>query len=765
MTGLHAAVVAACAAGLLLLAVALPAAALAGAPAFRPAPPGADPAEPRRALLLLLLLLALHALAVKPRLPHNRWHEQHATGILLGVDAPLGFGGLEPMHGPAYAQAMKAARALTGGNISVFSLNYAVSLASTLAFFALILLLSDSGSHALVAAALLLFSPARMRLSTTESMFLLVELFSLLSLLAGALYARTGSRWPLAACALAALAAMNLRAELFVFFPLLLIAHGLILRRSLPRGPAPLVALAGVALLAAPRLAEILAEGDPRTGLFLPRGGDWILLREGPRALHVFFDPAYTPLAFPLLLAAGAVWLYARHRRLLACAALHAGWLVYFYSLHLTCVSLKVRTALGAQFVLVAVASCGARALLDRLGSAARRAGYAAVLFALCLLPWRYREFLGRLYTQQQEYLFLERAAAMLPSSALLVTLAEEDDPELLQNRVYQEELIAARAARDGKEVLALGVRRLLALREEVGFQDAFWYAGAPCVTVPWTRADTGNAMGRSPGFTHPLCRLMEKLFVLEPVLEGELDGPSLSWDAVEGGHRPVGLYRLAARRQHAEEASAAIAREPAQDPRAGPRPGRMSAPLRERLRSALAKLARGDLRGGFAEYRAIVRIAEPASAWPVEAYCRAWPRNCEPLLRAQRRQARLIEEGIRAFQRGDYLAAASRFDGVLDADPQDLDALLNRAAVAKQLREPEAARELYERVLRLEPPDQVLAASVLGYQADLLEEQGRRAEAADRLQEAVRLAPPDSESAARLGAQLERLRRAGAPR
>jgi len=516
---------------------------------------GRDLAAPFRGLRpatwgLLLLLLGAHALFVKPGLPHALWHEQHAVEFVTGVDAPLGFGGLESMHGPVYTQVMKGAAALVGRpfSVSLPSLNYLFSLAAALLFFLCIYALSRQERLAWVALGMLLFLPIRLRLSTTEDMFVLVELFSLAALLCFTV-AIQRRRPPVFALGVLSLwALMHLRAEMMLLAPLLAAWGFSLYREELPpgffRARWVLGSVVGAALLSAPRVAEILLWHDPRIQQLAPLQPLRLIERLGFSGLNAFFTPGFTPVLLPVLFAVGLVLLALRHRRAFWFAAGSLFVLTVFYAQHLSCISLKVRTALASQFLFVGVAAFGFHDSAGRLG---RRGFAGSCVLLACLLaaaPYAFRGFLRTLYTSQQEHRLLARAAAILPKGAVVVYLSEEDDEGLHQNRFYQRELLA-REGGPGKSFVLLGVRRFFGLLGEMKPDGVYFYSGALCVSVPWLGDNPGRDQGKLPGYVHPLCRRMGGAFVLEPVLETELTGPSLSWDALEGERRTAGLYRI----------------------------------------------------------------------------------------------------------------------------------------------------------------------------------------------------------------------------
>jgi len=73
------------------------------------------------------------------------------------------------------------------------------------------------------------------------------------------------------------------------------------------------------------------------------------------------------------------------------------------------------------------------------------------------------------------------------------------------------------------------------------------------------------------------------------------------------------------------------------------------------------------------------------------------------------------VEEGYAAYQAGDLARAGDAYRKALADEPANRDALLGLAAVETRLRNPAAARALYERVLEGDPRDVYARAGLLG--------------------------------------------------
>jgi len=494
------------------------------------------------ATLFLLLALAAHALLLKPLIPHSIWHELHGISTLLEFERSLAVDSWWSIHGPAFDAIMALAKGVTGGAFGLFTLNYLFSLLSAALLFLLLHLLSGSGVLALSGALLLLFLPAHLRISATESRFVLVETFSLLSLLLLAVYGRTRRPLDLAFSLAASLVVMHLRAELMVLVPAVGVLYWLFLRAELRPLPGAWLAargwLSAAAVLAIPRAVQVLQQASPRVW-DAPTAGRFLDL--GVTGITPFFEPSFTPVLLPGLAAAGAVFLFRRHRGLFFAANLHWLILAFFYARHSVCVSHSIRFGTASLFLLAAEAAFGLHALVSlRPGRASRVAGWA-VCCLLPLLPALRWDFLTRLYTQQQEFRFLRESADVLPEHSVVVYLSNEDDPDAVRFREHQRELLEHEALVQGKRTVLIGIRGFLELTDAVGTTDVFFYAGPDCYRPPARRG-----AGDAAPFIDPLCLRIREDFPLTAVRETSLSARSLRPDSISGDGRPMGLYRVA---------------------------------------------------------------------------------------------------------------------------------------------------------------------------------------------------------------------------
>ena len=634
--------------------------------------------EDRKDLRALAALFAGHVFIVKPFLPHSIWHDQHAAGMILDIQNGLSIGGLDIIHGPAFSTLLGLLRIATFGLVSVFSLNYAVSLLAVFAFFLLVRTLTEKGGPALFAAALLLFLPAHMRLSVTESMALTSELFLLTSLWLFALFFKSEDERYFWLGILSSVLLVHTRTEMmllglasFGFFFFLLGGKNALFFLTRPR---TLTGLAIAALMCAPRLAAIILYNDDRISQLRPESGWGHLKTLGLSGVNAFFNPEYTPIHYMLLAVTGALVLLKERKRLLGFLLAHIGIVGYVYAIHIFCVSLKIRTALATQFAFILPAAFGLYALSRRLNLR-----WTLLALAVAAAPLTQKVFLLKRYTQQQEYSFITLAARKIPPRAVLVYLSQEDDENILQNRGYQKELFSPPAR-------AVGIWRFLESAHNIDLSRVFFYRGMYCHTQVW-RKDETHHNARRPDYEHPLCRRMGTDFHLIPVLTRKITDDTLSWDTIEGSEREIGLYRIG-RRDASRKALAGLVLPDARayfeknDPRAPVKFERWITRA-ARIRRILGKsAAHSVLMFSEAEaaedadnalrlidaYRDI--IAPPSAVAAALRLSRHFPKS-EPLLS---KLALLYQDS------GDFPSAVKTYDRILLLYPSSAETLTNRA-------------------------------------------------------------------------------------
>ncbi|HBL16646.1 MAG: hypothetical protein A2X36_16690 [Elusimicrobia bacterium GWA2_69_24] len=505
--------------------------------------------RPNVAALLLFAVLAAHALWVKPLLPHAPWDDRAGVALMESVKGRSDALRDPEAAGPAYGWTLRAADRLTGGVVSVFSLDYLFSAASVLLASLLVYLLSGAGWAAVLTGGVLLFLPAHMRLSVTESPWVLVEFWSLAALccLAGAARTRRGLWLPAAAVCFAALA--YTRAEMAVLFP---VGAGVLLwllRRGFPAGAwrKPAAAAAGVLALAVCGLQAV--PGASRLAgqwqwLWL-HPSDGLLSALGLRKLNAFFDPGVTPALYMVLGLIGAFYAFRRSRRLFVGAGFYALWITAAYAPGLGTAGLRLSSGLATQFIFAALAAWGLYCLTEELGPRTRAAARVLAGVYLAALPFLYRDFLGTLYAHQQEYALLSAAPGDLPAGAVVAFHPGDGAPgsaELLQ--------LAGPARRGGKPAVTLSLQRLFALGSGAPLARAYFYKGVDCYVVREDRdAMITRGMELGDSYSDPLCKRMAETFVLEPVRETKVLSRSLGLRVIEGDRRPIGLQRILGRR------------------------------------------------------------------------------------------------------------------------------------------------------------------------------------------------------------------------
>lgn len=282
--------------------------------------------------------------------------------------------------------------------------------------------LFGGGAGALAALALALL-PLHIRLSATESLFILAIFFTVLALWAVQELRRAPGEDLLLVTAISAGLAAQIR-EIFMAAPGLIFLFGMLcqpgawsfLRR---RSTWLFVALTSALMLRHLMwMWELHHESHYGT-----------LLRVSPEVVAemlgvgLLFNPAFTPLHLHLLGAVGLVaglWLHWRGTVVLATGFLSLTWV---YAARAEYFTEALRFAVPGQVFLAALAGVGAMALARLFGRLLESpiAGVlaaAAILFAALLYPagWKLETI------QEREHRFLRRSYAALPEGCTLVT-------------------------------------------------------------------------------------------------------------------------------------------------------------------------------------------------------------------------------------------------------------------------------------------------------------------------------------------------------
>ncbi|MBI5883531.1 MAG: hypothetical protein HZB91_10560 [Elusimicrobia bacterium] len=516
----------------------------------------------RKSLILMAGMTVFHAWLVKPRIPHTVWHEHHPGAALESVLAgPWADAGVT-LHGPAFPVTLRALRGILPWEVSVFSLDYLVSLASAWLLFLLVSVLSGGKGRAgggdlraapgLAGAAMLLALPVRLRLTVSETEFILVEALFLACCLLLAFWRRHRDHRFFSLALLAAALLGQTRAEMLGLAPALLLAALLILRQEWPSGflrSAEVWAAAGLAvLLSAPRASQILAWAEERTiGLSSSpsglSGADWTMI-------NAFFDPSLTPPLFMGLAAIGAAFLLARSRPLFLLVVAHLGLVSVFYLRHLDCLSLSARTSLATGWVFIGVAGFGAWQVIESIPARWVRPAWAVLAGLVLSAAMPYRGFLSRLYASQQEFKFLQEAAPRLPEAAVVAHLSAEEARSGAP--VFGPSTDHARLLRltAGKRIKIMDLSRFLAdarPRDRMAGQAVgtgpplYFYEGLNCLTPQASGAWSVVVKD----YLHPLCAAMEKKFVLTPVARTLVSGESLAPESPRPGGGLIGFFRV----------------------------------------------------------------------------------------------------------------------------------------------------------------------------------------------------------------------------
>jgi hypothetical protein len=517
--------------------------------------------------LALGVLLAVQATVIKPLIPHTVFfsnnHGIDVAAIYRDTRVFVDVQTFAEVYGNTFWATLGWVQLLPRPP-TLYDVNFAMSQVSLVAVFLLVLSLFRSQSLSLLSALMLAWLPVRLRISVSESMFISAELYLVLALLLLVLFLQTEDFAYLVLDLVAIYLLVEARVEFMLLGPLVIVALLVATRpRKLGlifRTPLTWVTLAVLAALFVPRALVVLgAMGRNQMYTMVPTymfhfDHGWL----GP--FNVFFARAYTPLVYIALFAVGTVAMAFANRRMLGFLTFSWVAMTFVFSKYYFTVSCYIRRTIPVQFLLVILAAFGAWFLLRLTAGRPRlRAAAATGLVALLAVSvLGHRDFLGRLYTMQQEHAFLERVRAVLPPDAPVVYRADEDDAyiphalnrETLLSRWYQGRFLQ----RDSGADQVLSIRRFEAEADRRIREGAFAYLGAPCYKLQGIDRSRPRAPRRGPDvpdYVDPACARLREAYVLQPVLEQPINGPSLGfeYERIQGSNRPIGLYRILGRK------------------------------------------------------------------------------------------------------------------------------------------------------------------------------------------------------------------------
>jgi 4-amino-4-deoxy-L-arabinose transferase-like glycosyltransferase len=290
--------------------------------------------------------------------------------------------------------------------------------------------------------------PQHLRFSAAEDLFVQAITFGLWSLALFAWYRRTGRLEDALLGALAASLATQSRPEM-IFFPAVVGALLLCVEpqgwRVLFRWPTLLAGAVLVVLLVPHAFDVIRATRDARSPApHLPPVEQYF-----PSLL--LFDPQITPMIYPVMLAAGAVWAAMRRPGwLIWLVAVYVGFTLFTISIfNNPAYRLRAQNLPTSYIVLLAAGAVPVWMVAWRRH---RRLGAVLVLSAIGVVAG-WRGFVGELKDQQLEWAFLERHISELPVKGTLITAVETGGQNL---DAFPEFLLT----RSGRRYAMLDVRR-----------------------------------------------------------------------------------------------------------------------------------------------------------------------------------------------------------------------------------------------------------------------------------------------------------------
>jgi hypothetical protein len=499
---------------------------------YREAAARAAPAGAVAALVLIWAVALGLRLWLSPRtFLHEYYHIAETVPEYLSGEVVPGYG----KTGPALFRLV--GRVLGRGDDVqiIFLTNAVLSSLAVPAAAMLVLAVVRSWGQALCAAVLLAVLPQHLRFSAAEDLLVQAITFGMWSLALFASYRRTGRREDVLLGALAASLATQTRPEM-IFFPAVVLAFLLCVQ---PRG--------WQLLFARP---TILA-GATLAALLVPHAFDVMRSMRAARspALHVPFlhryfeslvllDPGITPIVYPVMLMAGAVW--AAKRRpgwLLWIAAVYIGFTMFSLSIFDNPpYRLRAQNLPTSYVVLLAAGAVPVwMAAWRRQRAIGTVVGIALLVLAAAGIIAGWRGFVGELKDQQLEWAFLERHVSELPMQGTLITAVEAGGHNL---DVFPEFLLT----RSGRRYMLVDVRRAAegAVPWPQPRGDILFYQGMFCyfafhdepVPAPMT----------------PPCLAVHERYATEPLLVEDLRTEGYSALRYARGVYRIGFYRLTPR-------------------------------------------------------------------------------------------------------------------------------------------------------------------------------------------------------------------------
>jgi hypothetical protein len=558
----------------------------------------------KKTWLLLLTLIMLYLIILKPLIPHNIWHGNNngLIKVVLYRDNARS-GHLGHLHGYTFNALTRSLKNITFGKISLFSANYLISTLSIILLFFLTYTIFKNEEIALLASFLLAILPAHLRLSASESSFISLELFLIMTLLFFLLFIKENSNTSGEKLSLPSKSAKSrsktkaiqkkdsfsasIGLDEKLYFTLGLSSLFLLLQtRASISFLAPLIMILFFCifstknifsylkynwvkkrlllfiLLLLPRIMNILSNSDPRQknafGALLNSLSElkYVLLKQNLfDRFFLFFNHHYTPMIFIFLFLVGTLFL-CKKQKYKEAAFLIISNLIFsvFYTDYIGSINDYIRCNIPNQFLLIIITAFGLYHLKDLLPNKYwKNTGYFLLIFLIIINTAKYHDLIFKLDTSQQEFTLFQRTYAKVPDNSIIVYLSDQDIEEPLTNDshkalyyVYRSYFKKFMGTQDQNRK-TIGIKDFLKNKDILKdkYKNIYYLKGKSCYMEPISRENL-FLKNHNEKYLDPFCFELEKKYKLEAVEEIFLSNKKtmLAFEHVKGS-RKIGLYKI----------------------------------------------------------------------------------------------------------------------------------------------------------------------------------------------------------------------------